>query len=43
MRDIAFTPAICEIILNPKYPKISVSDNALYNRFNKYWVSSLIS
>src|SRR5688572_33063760 len=39
MRDTAFTLAVCEVILNPKHPKISVGDNALYNRFDKYWVS----
>ncbi|GET66215.1 hypothetical protein GLOIN_2v1489211 [Rhizophagus irregularis DAOM 181602=DAOM 197198] len=36
-KDTAFTLAICEIVLNPKHPKISVSDNALHNRFNIYW------
>ncbi|CAB4404525.1 unnamed protein product [Rhizophagus irregularis] len=34
--DTAFTLAVCEIILNPRYPKISVSDNALHRRFNVY-------
>ncbi|CAB5372485.1 unnamed protein product [Rhizophagus irregularis] len=36
-KDTAFTLAICEIVLNPKHLKISVSDNALHNRFNIYW------
>ncbi|CAB5208211.1 unnamed protein product [Rhizophagus irregularis] len=36
-KDTAFTLAVCEIVLNPKHPKISVSDNALHNRFNIYW------
>lgn len=37
--DIAFTLAVCEIVLNPRHPKISVSDNALHRRFNVYLVS----
>ena len=40
-RDTAFTLAVCEIMLNPTHPKISVGDNALHNRFNIYWVSIL--
>ena len=38
-RDTAFTLAVCEIMLNPRHPKISVDDDALRNRFNMYWVS----
>src|SRR3954466_6368576 len=37
----AFTLAICDIMLNPKHPKISVSDDALHNRFDAYLVSYL--
>ncbi|RGB21924.1 hypothetical protein C1646_678213 [Rhizophagus diaphanus] len=36
-RDTAFTLAVCEIMLNPRHPKISVGDDALRNRFNMYW------
>lgn len=34
-----FTLAVCEIVLNPRHPKISVSDNALHRRFNVYLLS----
>ncbi|CAH1762728.1 23703_t:CDS:2 [Entrophospora sp. SA101] len=34
---MAFTLAAWEILLNPKHPKISVSDNALQSRYEKYW------
>ncbi|PKK78828.1 hypothetical protein RhiirC2_728623 [Rhizophagus irregularis] len=37
--DTTFTLAVCEIVLNPRHLKISVSDNALYRRFNVYLVS----
>jgi hypothetical protein len=40
-KDTAFTLAVCDIVLNPKHPKISVSDNSLRNRFNLYLVSFL--
>ncbi|CAB5201954.1 unnamed protein product [Rhizophagus irregularis] len=36
-RDTAFTLAVCEIMLNPRHPKISVGDDALRNHFNMYW------
>uniref|UniRef100_U9UHZ9 Uncharacterized protein n=1 Tax=Rhizophagus irregularis (strain DAOM 181602 / DAOM 197198 / MUCL 43194) TaxID=747089 RepID=U9UHZ9_RHIID len=35
-----FTLAVCEIVLNPRHPKISVSDNALHRRFNEYLQNS---
>ena len=41
-KDTAFTLVVCEIVLNPKHPKISVSDNSLKNRFNTYLVSFFI-
>ncbi|PKK55295.1 hypothetical protein RhiirC2_764664, partial [Rhizophagus irregularis] len=37
--DTTFTLAVCEIVLNPRHPKISVSDNALHRRFNVYLLS----
>ena len=36
--DTAFTLAVCEVVLNPRHPRISVSDNALHKRFDTYWV-----
>lgn len=37
-KDTAFTLAVCEVVLNPKHPKISVGDIALRKRFNAYLV-----
>ena len=37
-RDMAFTLAVCEVVLNPKHPKISVNDNVLQSRYEKYLV-----
>ena len=39
-KDIAFTLAVCEVVLNPKHPKISVGDNNLRKRFDIYLVCS---
>ncbi|GBC13800.1 uncharacterized protein OCT59_002716 [Rhizophagus irregularis] len=36
LMDTAFTLAVCEIVLNPRHPRISVSDNALHKRFDLY-------
>ena len=41
--DTAFTLAVCEIVLNPKHPKISVDDNALCNQFDVYWIRDMIT
>jgi hypothetical protein len=38
MMDTAFTLAVCEVVLNPKHPRISISDDALHKRFDAYWV-----
>ncbi|EXX54454.1 uncharacterized protein OCT59_021412 [Rhizophagus irregularis] len=35
-KDTAFTLAVCETVLNPKHPKISIGDNSLQNRYNIY-------
>ena len=39
--DTAFTLAICDIMLNPRHPKISVNDDALHNRFDVYLVRNM--
>ena len=36
--DTAFILAVCEVVLNPRHPRISVSDNALHKRFDVYLV-----
>ncbi len=36
--DTAFTLAVCEIVLNPRHPKIFVGNNALHNQFDIYWI-----
>ncbi|GBC43434.1 uncharacterized protein OCT59_028242 [Rhizophagus irregularis] len=38
LMDTAFTLAVCEIVLNLRHPRISVSDNALHKRFDLYLV-----
>jgi hypothetical protein len=38
-KDTAFTLAVCEVVLNPKHPKISIGDIALQKRYNAYLVS----
>ena len=37
-KDTAFTLAVCEVVLNPNHPKISISDSALRKRFDTYLV-----
>lgn len=38
LMDTAFTLVVCEVVLNPKHPRISISDNALHKRFDLYLV-----
>src|SRR5687768_13094134 len=33
-KDTAFTLAVCESVLNPNHPKISIGDNSLRKRFD---------
>ncbi|CAB4397111.1 unnamed protein product [Rhizophagus irregularis] len=41
LMDTTFTLAVCEIVLNPRHPQISISDNALHKRFDLYLVCKI--